>query len=255
MLNEPSAEELRAFYATYPVHEERSPITRRRFEELLDRFEPHRSTGRLIDVGCGAGFFLECAKERGWEVHGTEYGDRAVATCRARGIDIREGPLDPLVYEPGSFDVVCSFEVMEHLARPLDEMRRMLTLLRPGGLLYVTTPNFRSVGHFLAGASWNVVNPPEHLTYFTPRTLRRAARQLGLRTRWLHTTGVSIARVTASRESDPAASKALRGRDEQVRRRIEARWYLRLAKQLANSLLNTLRIGDSMKAAFEKPRQ
>ncbi|MEZ4739924.1 MAG: class I SAM-dependent methyltransferase [Flavobacteriales bacterium] len=252
---DPSVEELVAYYTHYPVRDQLSPVTAKRYDELLDRFEPYRRTGKLIDVGCGAGMFLERAALRGWEVHGTEYGDRAVAACKARGVGIIEGPLDPANYAPGSFDVVCSFEVMEHLAHPKEEMERMLKILRPGGLLYITTPNYACIGHRLSGAEWNVVNYPEHLTYFTPSTLRRMAKSAGLRERWLLTTGMSMVRFRTKRSKDPGVRSNAMADQEALRVRLETAWHLKLAKRTIDGLLDLFGIGDSMKAAFEKPAQ
>ncbi|MBK7269189.1 MAG: class I SAM-dependent methyltransferase [Flavobacteriales bacterium] len=252
-LQDPSVEELRAFYRGYPVRDVLSPVTAIRFDELLDRFERYRKTGRLIDVGCGAGLFLERAALRGWEVFGTEYGDRAVAACKARGIRIIEGPLDPSHYGDDHFDVVCSFEVIEHLAHPRQEIARMAKILRPGGLLYMTTPNFNCMGRLFSRSAWSIVHYPEHLSYFTPRTLRRLARSAGLRQQWMLTTGVHLWRLRGAlgKASAPLGNP----QDDVLRERIESSIWLRLAKALVNGLLNLLKVGDSMKAGFRKPAQ
>lgn len=252
-LQDPSVEELRAFYRGYPVRDVLSPVTALRFDELLDRFEPYRMNGRLIDVGCGAGLFLERAALRGWEVFGTEYGDRAVAACNARGIRIIEGPLEPSHYGDDHFDVVCSFEVIEHLAHPRPEIARMARILRPGGLLYVTTPNFNSVGRLFSGSSWSIVNYPEHLSYFTPRTLRRLAGTTGLRQQWLLTTGIHLWRLRSALPSSPVPSG--NPQDDVMRERIESSAWLKFAKAFVNGVLNLFKVGDSMKAGFRKPAQ
>lgn len=251
---EPTIEELSAFYSSYPASDRLSPITAKRYHELLDRFEPYRKSGRLIDVGCGAGLFLEVAASRGWEVHGTEFGKRPVLACRARGIPVIEGALDPANYPAGHFDVVCSFEVAEHLVDPASEFRRMAEILRPGGLLYVTTPNFNCLARRMAPKHWNVVNYPEHLSYFTPRTLSRMAREQGFQQRWLTTTGFSVYRwLTRGGTEQPKDKVEAREAQEDLRERLETRWHLNLAKRSLNGILNVLKLGDSMKAGFTKP--
>src|SRR3990170_1098445 len=78
----PSIEELQKYYDCYGRNDYLSPTTIKRYNELLDKFEVYRKTGRLLDVGCGAGYFLEVAKKRGWEVYGTEYSDYKVDVCK-----------------------------------------------------------------------------------------------------------------------------------------------------------------------------
>ena len=252
---EPSPQELEDYYADYPAPDEIPATTIKRYDELLDRFERYRHTGRLIDVGCGAGHFLQRAALRGWEVHGTEFGQRPVAVCRARGISIIEGPLDVANYRPDHFDVICSLEVIEHLVHPVAELQRMHTILRPGGLVYITTPNYRSVGHWISGSEWSIVQYPEHLCYFTSRTLSRTAASAGFRQRWLLTTGVSLVRLWTKRSKDQTIRDAAVAGQEKLRSRMETAWHLKVAKKLADALLNLLRIGDSIKAGFEKPAQ
>ena len=67
------------------------------------------------------------------------------------------GVLDPTKYEPESFDIVCSFEVIEHINNPREELSNFNKLLRPGGLVYCTTPNFNAVERYQLGSDWNVL--------------------------------------------------------------------------------------------------
>lgn len=243
----PTDAELWEYYRGYPVHPGVSPITLKRYDELLDGFERFRKTNRIIDVGCGAGTFLERAAARGWQVHGTEFGRIPVETCLAKGLQVKEGALDPANYEEGMFDIVTSFEVVEHVMDPGAELEKMQKVLRSGGLLYLTTPNYQCLGHLLAGKEWSVVNYPEHLSLFSPATMSRLLRAKGFSPLKTRTTGVDLMRVTYKRKRDSADRSPIDAKQEALRSKLEGNAMLRLAKRTVDGVLNALRIGDHMK--------
>ncbi len=84
----PTAEELTAHYSNYPRYQSLSPITEKRYNEILDKFEPYRKNNNLIDLGCSNGLFLECAKKRGWNVYGTEYAQECIDSCAKNNITV-----------------------------------------------------------------------------------------------------------------------------------------------------------------------
>ncbi len=243
----PAEAELADHYGEYSRADYDSPITRRRYRELLGDFERYRQTNRILDVGCGIGFFLEEGQRLGWEAHGSELEDRAVEINRAKGLSCVQAPIGPDTFEPGSFDVVTAFEVVEHLGDPLAEATAIASALRPGGLLYVTTPNFNSLSRRLLGARWSVVSYPEHISYFTPSTLRSWLARFGFAPVELTTTGLSLARL---RRGLPAAGNGQRS-DEQLREQIEGSRALRAAKRTAEAVLGATRTGDTIKGRFE----
>ncbi len=242
----PTSEELIAHYEGYGRNDYLSPITVRRYNELLDGFELYRRTGRLLDVGCGIGYFLDVAKERGWDVYGTEYTDEAVAICRGKGLTIHQGPLREENYTAGDFDVVTYFEVIEHINNPREDIARVSSLLRPGGLFYGTTPNFDSASRILFKEKWEIISYPEHLTYYTARTLTRLLREHGFRIRRIESTGFSLTRYrqrTGRLDEDFSRAES---DDERLRRHLE-KPHGRMIKKAVNSALTLLRKGDSLK--------
>jgi 2-polyprenyl-3-methyl-5-hydroxy-6-metoxy-1,4-benzoquinol methylase len=251
----PSDAELAAHYGGYSRADYDSPITRRRYRELLAGFEPYRRTGRILDVGCGIGFFLEEARDGGWEAHGTEYERRAVEIVRAKGLSCAQAPIGPDAFEPGSFDVVTAFEVVEHVGDPRAEAAAIAAALRPGGLLYLTTPNFGSLSRRLLRGRWSVVSYPEHLSYFTPSTLAAWLARAGFVPVRVTTTGVSLARLRRGLPS-PAGSGAgaAQRSDEGLREQIEGSRALRTAKRAVEAALGATRTGDTIKGRFELRR-
>ena len=102
----PSQQELIDHYDGYGRNDYLSPITIKRYNELLDKFEKFKKTGKILDVGCGIGYFLEIAKQRGWEVYGTEYTDEAFEICTRKGIKMNLGKLDQNNYESEMFEKI-----------------------------------------------------------------------------------------------------------------------------------------------------
>src|SRR2546427_2680858 len=133
---------------------------------MLDRLEPYRESGRLLDVGCGRGTVALAARAAGWDVYATEISPSCVAELRPLfGKRLHHGSLLDASFRSSSFDVILMIEVIEHLDDPAAYVSASLRLLRPGGCLLLTTPNLRGLSGRLRGDAWRVV-ADEHLTYF-----------------------------------------------------------------------------------------
>jgi SAM-dependent methyltransferase len=232
-----------------------SPITRERYRELLDRLEPYRQSNRILDMGCGAGYFLEEAVKRGWTAYGSEFGEHALELSSGRGFEVLPAPLTADAFPPGHFDVVTSFEVVEHLRDPRPEAETLASLIRPGGAFYCTTPNFNSITRHLLGEEWRVIGYPEHLIYFTAATLSGWLERYGFALETAETTGVTpSALADAVRRRKPVQSDHERaldsaGLDQRVRAAAE-NGYLRAAKLAVNRALSIAGAGDTLKALF-----
>jgi 2-polyprenyl-3-methyl-5-hydroxy-6-metoxy-1,4-benzoquinol methylase len=244
----PSAEELQDHYLGYPRASSISPITLKRYEELLDTLEKYRSTNKLIDVGCGDGYFLEAARKRNWDVYGTEFTEEAVGICERKGIQMSLGPLNPAHYEKESFDVITSFEVIEHINQPQREVGAFFSILRKGGIVYVTTPNFNSISRNIIGKNWSIIEYPEHLSYYTRPTLRRVFVENQFQLLAMTTTGFSINRMMWTR----SISSTVLDKDEDLRQKIDQHAVFRIMKLVINLMLNVVGKGDAIKAYFQK---
>lgn len=247
----PSEEELIRHYNTYDRHQAHSPVTTKRYHALLDGFERYRQTNNLLDVGCGGGHFLVEAKKRGWNVYGTEYTSEAVTLCTRQGIRMSQGKLDSGRYGRNErFDVITSFEVIEHISNPREEVAHCHDLLRKGGIVYVTTPNFGSISRSLARGKWNVLDYPEHLCYYTRPTLRGLFEGCGLKRIHSATTGISFDRL--KRNVGEIRFSDQKNNDEQIRRLTEEKWLFRWTKKIVNAGLTLTSKGDTLKAVFQK---
>jgi 2-polyprenyl-3-methyl-5-hydroxy-6-metoxy-1,4-benzoquinol methylase len=131
---------------------------------------------RWLDFGSGNGGLVRYVNQHtGASARGYEQGS-IVAQARTAGIPV----LDDLAFtEPASFDVVTAIEVLEHTLDPLSELRTIRRLLRPGGVLFLTTGNAAPFADDLT--KWSYVVPEIHVSFFEPETLDHALRECGFR--------------------------------------------------------------------------
>lgn len=138
---------------------------------------------RVLDVGAAYGFFVAAARADGFDAVGLE----PVAACgdfakRELGVEVRTGRIEDAALEPASFDVVTLFDVIEHLADPATALRRIRTLLAPGGLLVVETGDLGGLLRRVVGSGWYYYDPPQHITYFSVASLDHVLRACGFGT-------------------------------------------------------------------------
>jgi 2-polyprenyl-3-methyl-5-hydroxy-6-metoxy-1,4-benzoquinol methylase len=152
-----------------------------RLDEIFAGFAPYRATNRLLDIGCGAGSLLQAARRAGWDAEGLEVSKTAAEHVRGEGFRVFCGELAEAAYPSEHFDVLTASEVLEHLTDPLPLLEEAARILRPGGLLWATTPHGRGLSARLLGARWSTVCPTEHLQLFSLAGARRVFRRAGFR--------------------------------------------------------------------------
>jgi 2-polyprenyl-3-methyl-5-hydroxy-6-metoxy-1,4-benzoquinol methylase len=135
--------------------------------------------GRLLDIGFGNGGFLQLASQIGWRAEGIDFDPGAVDAARSRGLDVRCVSVDDLAQEQGPYDIITISHVIEHVYDPPALLCAIYRLLRPGGLLWVDTPNLDSLGHSRFGRDWRGLEPPRHLSLFCVDSLQTALKQAG----------------------------------------------------------------------------
>jgi 2-polyprenyl-3-methyl-5-hydroxy-6-metoxy-1,4-benzoquinol methylase len=249
----PSKEILVEYYSNnYERTSYLSPITISRYNEILDRFEGFKKTGNLLDVGAGYGFFLEIARQRGWNVYGTELTDEAVNHCQEKGLTMFKGELQNIDFGDLEFDIIISIEVIEHINNPVEYIKKANEILRKGGKFYLTTPNFNSYLRHRLKENYNVIEYPNHLCYYTRKTLAKLFNDNGFKTHRIQTTGISLTRLRTSKGKSDQEFVSETSDDEMVRYKIERNKTLRIGKRMANGILNLFKIGDSLKGSFIK---
>lgn len=165
------------------------PARRRSAAKFWKRLENYRQTNKLLDVGSSYGFFLDEARRQGWQVVGMELAlDQAAWAREHLGLPVVED-LESRELEPHSFDVLTLWDVIEHVEDPHSFLKRCHTLIRPGGVVLLKTPNAEGLLQrgpwwlrpYLA-LYWQLVypaNPMQHLYHFTPQVIERVLQESG----------------------------------------------------------------------------
>jgi len=236
----PTRQELLRFYNEYfvPSSEELwEEQMRRPFrKEGVDFLTRVTRPGRVLDVGCGHGFFLDMMRSAGWETAGVEPSPAAARHAVEKlGLSVFCGVVEDAPFEPGSFDAATLWYVLEHVPNPSEVLGTVARLVRPGGHVIVRVPNRNvAVDRWLArlgslGRRHFLINPPRHLYDYDSRTLR------GL----LEKTGFEV--LTMGNAAPRSAGSAL----QRVRRRM---WYWK--SELVRALTAGRRLSGSSIVAY-----
>ncbi|HQT42409.1 MAG TPA: class I SAM-dependent methyltransferase [Halothiobacillus sp.] len=140
---------------------------------------PPQDGGRLLDVGFGNGGFLKLASEMGWHAEGIDFDPKAVAVAKARGLNVRCASAADLSAQNEQFDIITLSHVIEHVHDPIILLKDLYRLLKPGGILWLETPNLDSLGAKRFGRNWMALDPPRHLVLFNTDSLRNSLAQAG----------------------------------------------------------------------------
>jgi len=131
-------------------------------------------TGRILDVGCGSGYYFDVLSAYGdWTLEGTEISPESAAVAIAKGYPVFIGQLEDLDLPAEQYDLVRMNHLLEHVINPVTTLEKVHRLLRPGGYLLLETPNVSCPDFHLFRRYWGALHLPRHIHLFNPRNLRR----------------------------------------------------------------------------------
>jgi len=132
----------------------------------------HKPPGRLLDIGCGTGDFLQQARKREWDVSGVEMSANACRIAAERlGGGIYKGDLVEIELPPEWFDAVTLWHVFEHITSPNELLQAISRVLKPGGILIIEVPNIRNPVYGFLGRYYLHLDLPRHVYFYDPDTL------------------------------------------------------------------------------------
>lgn len=170
-------------YADYASESKLYLKTYKKRMKLVSKWLP--DNGRILDVGCAAGYFLRVAQQHGHDVHGVELSEAiAREAIAALGDDrVFHGFLDDCIEARGwddhTFDLVTIWDVIEHVPEPQGLLASIKRMIKPGGKLLLETQNVASRFAGKMGKAWHHYKHDEHLYHFDPQTIRRLLDDCG----------------------------------------------------------------------------
>lgn len=191
----PTPEEIGAFYPPQydpflPAIEDEPSWFRqldrrfRQFRQCREVMRYARQPGKMVDVGCATGSFLDGMRRRGWQVLGIELTSWAADYARQRlGLDVITGTLESAKLSASSFDLVTMWDVLEHVYDPRQTLREIQRILKPGGWFVFSIPDVDCIEAHWFGPYWVGWDIPRHLHLFPQLVIRRMLSESGLQFR------------------------------------------------------------------------
>jgi 2-polyprenyl-3-methyl-5-hydroxy-6-metoxy-1,4-benzoquinol methylase len=137
-------------------------------------------SGTCLEIGCAFGLFLDVARRHGWKTKGFELSAHSARYARERlGLDVSDEPHALEKVESASHDLVVMWDVIEHLSSPLEVLKQLRRILKPGGVLALSTGDIGCFGARLYGKRWHLLMPPYHLFYFDRASIQKMLEAAG----------------------------------------------------------------------------
>lgn len=144
------------------------------------RIASYQQQGAILDIGCSSGAFLSTMKGSSWQLYGIEMEESTAERARANtGADVFVGDVMAAPFPPGTFDVITSFDLLEHVYNPRGFLTRVFEWLKPGGIYYAMMPNIESWEAKIFGSYWYGLELPRHLFHFSPSSLTCLMNRIG----------------------------------------------------------------------------
>jgi SAM-dependent methyltransferase len=219
-------------------------------EDIARKLISIKPTLNVLDVGCGNGAWLDAFRKFRCKTFGTEYNEHQMRVAKSKGHIILEGGLFPQTHSGDKFDLIIFTEVIEHILNPLPVLNHLNSLLIDGGHIFITTPNFAAIERVALGEKWDMICYPEHLGYFTPKTLHLGLKNTGFTKVEMYTENISILGVLQAIGAKKNSSEKVSDSLQSLSKRNA---FFTLFKMITNKFLDFLGVGVSIVAIYKKP--
>ncbi|MCX8053677.1 MAG: class I SAM-dependent methyltransferase [Armatimonadetes bacterium] len=157
----------------FDLYQKRRKFRLKRSVARLKQIELIIPPGRLLDIGCSLGYFVEAANARGWQASGIDISKYAAQEARKLGLNVFSGTVEGFGFPEESFDCVTMWDVLEHVPDPTAHMLEVRRIIAPGGLVVIGTPDLGHPAFRIKRERWRHLKPAEHINYFCRSSIRR----------------------------------------------------------------------------------
>jgi SAM-dependent methyltransferase len=247
------------YHKTIMAAGETAPAIRwRTHNDLISRY---KHGGAILDIGCSSGGFLGTMGDV-WKPYGIEMEASTADKARAAtGAEVFVGDVMDAPFQPGSFDVITAFDLLEHVYHPRPFLAKVHEWLKPGGIFFTMLPNIDSWESRLFGNYWYGLELPRHISHFSPKSLKHAFTSLGFEEVHLATSSItyverSVGYVLSEAEERAGftpVSQAKAPQKSSIPVRIVRKALRETIVKPAGMLASLAGAGASIEAIFRKP--
>lgn len=178
----------RSAYISYHADK---PYIVKNMRTFLSFIQQKKQTGKLLDVGCAFGYFVELALSKGYDAYGFDASRFAVREAEklVGKSRVSEGTIQSVRFAKKSFDIITMFDVFEHLQDPLADMKKLASYLKDDGIIIIATGDTKSVAATVLRRKWTFYIPPQHIFFFHKKNATELLRQAFLKPYGWHTVG------------------------------------------------------------------
>jgi len=201
----------------------------------------YTAAGKVLDVGCGNGKFLQSLQQMGWQACGVDFNENAVAACQAAGLEVKQGTIEAAGFAPGAFDLVTARHVIEHVPDPITFIQEIAQVTKSGGQVLIRTPNNNALGKKYFHEYWFPNEVPRHLMLFSPKSIDALLGQHGFKK-------ITLKTLTSPR----FVLKSLDYKRDNQGKSYRKSFVYRLIGQVYALVARVLKQGDEIYALYQK---
>ncbi len=228
------------------------------YKPILNKIGKLTEKSNLLDIGCSNGAFMNAAVKCGWDSYGIELEKKSYEVARRHGLTVYTRELHKEKFQDNFFQVITMWQVIEHLHNPYEMLKEIKRILKPGGILAISTPNIKSIAWLLLKERWNCVEPQVHLHLFQHSTLDQCAKNAGLQPKLTETLDLkpsTIKDFTAgfkAKKSNKRAASVANIANSSSKNKLKR---LFLIRNMLNLPLKMFGLGEDIYGYYQKPHE